>query len=224
MGGRARLKRALAHALAGPDWRGTAGQFQDQPPHRLTSALLAALSSADEREAWRAAAVLAVVMAGRDQEAGREVLRRLVWTLNEESGSIVRAAPAAMAEIMARQPGLAREFASLLLSYVTPGGCFLDYPPLQQSVIWGLGRLARELPGVLKGRDIAAALIPFLRSPDAALRGAAVWALEGAGAGEAREEIQGLTKDQNVVRIMEEGEPVSRTVAELARNALHHDA
>ena len=164
------------------------------------------------------------MVAGRSLEAGREVLRRLAWSCNEESGSIVRAAPAAMAEIMARQPLLAREFASMLLAYVTPGGCFLDYPPLQLSVIWGLGRLARAQPGIVNDRDITAALIPFLQSPDAALRGAAAWTLEASGAGPAREGLQALSQDNSVVQIMEEGEPVSRTVAELARQALRRDA
>lgn len=225
MAGKARLKKELAALLAGPDWRRAPDQLQSEPIHRRVSILLGLLSAPREITAWRAAALLGETVAERarqDPEKGREVLRRLAWSLNEESGSIIRAAPLAMAEVMVRHHGLAREFASLLLSYLTPGGCYLEYPPLQQNVIWGLGRLARDLPQVLDADDMTEALLPFLHSPEAALRGAAAWALGGcaAGWGPAREELEGLLNDNADVRLMEEGEPVDTTVAELAGGAM----
>jgi hypothetical protein len=108
-------------------------------------------------------------------EAARVVMRRLMWTLNDESGGIGWGAPEAMGEITARHAALADEFACILVSYIRPDCNFLEHPILQRGVLWGLGRLAHARPAA------AAEAVPFVASfcdsADPHHRGHAAWFL-----------------------------------------------
>ena len=53
-------------------------------------------------------------LADADMEAARIVMRRLLWSLNDESGGIGWGAPESMAEAMCRHQGLALEYAHML--------------------------------------------------------------------------------------------------------------
>ena len=64
-------------------------------------------------------------LAWEDMEGARVIMRRLMWSLNEESGGIGWGAPEAMAEIMARHLELAREYSHMLISYMDYEGNFL---------------------------------------------------------------------------------------------------
>jgi hypothetical protein len=88
-------------------------------------------------------------MAEARLEDGRVFVRRLMWHLNEESGAIGWGAPEAMAEILARHEGLAREYHRILLSYIREfdKDCtFIDHPPLRRGAYWGVARLAQARP------------------------------------------------------------------------------
>jgi hypothetical protein len=101
-------------------------------------------------------------------------MRRLLWHLNEESGGIGWGSPEAMGEIMARHQQLSEEYASILISYITPSGNYLEYEPLQQGVLWGIGRLGYSHPDRVSAA--APCLLPFLSSQNVNLRGLAAWA------------------------------------------------
>jgi hypothetical protein len=79
-------------------------------------------------------------------ESARVVMRRLMWNLNDESGGIGWGSPEAMGEITAGHPGLANEFACILVSYINPAGNFLEHESLQRGSLWGVGRLAHARP------------------------------------------------------------------------------
>ena len=52
--------------------------------------------------------------------------RRLIWSLNDESGGIGWGAPEAMGEILARSEKLSCEFYCILLAYIREDGTPLE--------------------------------------------------------------------------------------------------
>ena len=123
-----------------------------------------------------------------------------------------------MGEIIACHNGLAKEFASVLISYVWEEGNFLEYEPLQRGAVWGLGRAAQERPDIV--RDAIPHLISFLGSPDAIVRGLAAWALGLLGAEAARSRLEQLLEDDATVPLYTDRNLTRRRVGDLTREAL----
>ena len=126
---------------------------------------------------WRAVSAAGMVvaqLAKKEMEPARVIMRRLMWSLNDESGGIGWGAPEAMAETMARDEKLAEEYHRILLSYMVPDQNFLEHEMLQRGLLWGVGRLARIYPE--KVIPAAGHLNPFLASKDPFHRGLAAWA------------------------------------------------
>jgi hypothetical protein len=88
-------------------------------------------------------------MATEKPEQARIVMRRLMWSLNDESGGIGWGAPEAMGEIMARNKTLAREYRNILVSYTNPQGNYLEYEPLRQGADWAMDRVRGVYPDFL---------------------------------------------------------------------------
>jgi hypothetical protein len=118
-------------------------------------------------------------MAEKRMERARDLMRRILWNLNDESGGIGWGSAEAMGEILSRSPGLAAEFDSILFSYLDPRANFIDNPDLQQGILWGIGTYAAAAPDRFTA-DRAASIVPFLDDPDPVKRGYAVRALAGA--------------------------------------------
>ena len=119
------------------------------PQRKLLPALYSVLCREEEQVRRRAAEAVGIIVseiAREDPETGRNIVRTLMWRLNEESGGVGWGAPEAMGEIFARHKRLAVEFGHILLSYVKKGGNYLDFPPLQKGVLYGIGRLAEARP------------------------------------------------------------------------------
>ncbi|MCF8105772.1 MAG: HEAT repeat domain-containing protein [Desulfohalobiaceae bacterium] len=147
---------------------------------KAVSPLIAFLNSRKELQRWRAVTGLGVVvarLADQDLEAARVVVRRLMWSLNDESGGIGWGAPEAMGEICARRQRLAREYSKILVSYLNPAGNYLEHPVLQRGLLWGLARLAHARPEL--AREAVLYIQPFLYSKDPIHRGLAAWILAG---------------------------------------------
>ena len=125
---------------------------------------------------WRAITAMGeavMQMAGRDMEYARNIMRRLIWNLNDESGGIGWGSAEAMGEIMARVPQLAEEYGPLLASYIREDRNRPDHPDLQAGALWGIGRLAHVRPHRIS--DAAPFLDPFLREDRPTLKGLAAW-------------------------------------------------
>jgi len=123
-------------------------------------------------------------LAQEDMEAARIVMRRLLWSLNDESGGIGWGAPEAMAHIMAAHAGLADEYIHMLLSYMREDGEEqwqdgegLEHEALQRDLLRGIGFLARTMPHELLRRRVLDDLIPYLQSQDAEVRALAAQAI-----------------------------------------------
>ena len=159
-------------------------------------------------------------IASKDMESARIVMRRLMWSLNDESGGIGWGAPEAMGEIMACHEGLANEFVHILVSYIREDGNFIEYELLQRGVLWGIGRLAQVMPDILRQRNIEHMLLLHLTSSDPIIRALAVWTIGLIGIEESRPRVQTLLTDNTKVQIYFNRNLVIRTIAKIAEEAL----
>ena len=157
-------------------------------------------------------------LAQEDMEGARVVMRRLMWNLNDESGGIGWGSPEAMGEILASHEGLAKEYASILISYAREDGNYLEHPVLQRGLVWGIGRLAQFRPSLLK--HTAPFLLPFLQSPDHVVRGTAAWTVGLLGIQEARPALEALTGDEKELLLYLDRRLAKRRVKDLAQEAL----
>lgn len=164
--------------------------------------------------------VVTAALAATNPEAARTVIRRLMWSLNHESGSIGWGAPEALAEIMAVHGGFAGEYGHILVAYMRPDGCYLELPALQRGLMWGLGRLAGTRPDVLRRCDAAVYLQPYLDSEDPQVRGLAARALGLLKATVAKGRIEVLKGDTTTFTLYHQGILTRVTAGSLAVAAL----
>jgi hypothetical protein len=108
----------------------------------------------------------------------RNVVRRLMWHMNEESGNIGWGIPEAFGEILAASDSLAKQYKNILISYIMelPGADnYCDNATLRRSCYWAVGRLAEARPALAsKARPW---LANGLNDQDIICRGMAAWAL-----------------------------------------------
>lgn len=155
--------------------------------HRLLNPLFIALCHPIEKVKWHAVCTFGwmVPKIAQDKlETGRIIMRRFLWSLNDESGGIGWGAPEAMAEIMCQSSILREEYLHMLISYMREDGeklfedgNFLELPMLQRGLLWGVGRLCQEHLEEMKERRIVEDLTAYLDSTDRYVRGLAVWCL-----------------------------------------------
>ena len=172
-------KLKLKESLTGPHWRDhldaiSQGGMENVGP--LFSFLLLG-----PQTMHRAAVALGQVtarLAVSQPEAARNIIRRLMWHLNEESGNIGWGIPEAFVEILAASAPLAKDFHKILLTYIIDLGHddnFCDHDVLRRSCYWAIGRLAQARP------DLCLTARPWLRKgladQDVVCRGMAAWAL-----------------------------------------------
>jgi HEAT repeat protein len=198
-------------------------ELHQLPPTKVINPLIGALCSNNQTVRWHAITALGPVMsdlADKDMEAARIVMRRFMWSLNDESGGIGWGAPEAMAEIMTQHQKLADEYGHMLVAYMREDGFYLELPQLQQGLMWGLARFAMVNPDLLKAKNVVNYLLPYLDSNDPAVRGQAAWALGLLQAREATESLEKLVHDPARVTIFLNRNFVSETVGSLAHKAL----
>lgn len=218
-----REKRRISKLLESPNIDGIIEELRCLPAAQSINPLIGGLCSNNETVRWHAVTALGPVvsdLADRDMEAARVVMRRLMWSLNDESGGIGWGAPEAMGEIMACHAGLAGEYGHILVAYMREDGYFLELEQLQRGLMWGLGRLAQTRPALLRDRNAITYLLPYLDSPDTIVRGLAARALGLLGAKEASASLAKLVADRGEIKLYLNRAFVFETVGSLAEKAL----
>jgi hypothetical protein len=218
------LKQRVVDLLLTDDFNQVLEIFCSFPARRVINPLFSLLCSTEPQIRWHSITAVGVVVANlaqEDMESARVIMRRMMWNLNDESGGIGWGLPEAMGEIMARHEGLALEYANILVSYVRQDGNYLEHPPLQRGVLWGLGRLAQTRPELLK--DVPPHLHPFLASKDAAVRALAAWIMGLLGGRQSESELETLLEDEAEVSIYLNGKHQFYRVSDLAKQALAAD-
>ncbi len=144
---------------------------------------------------------VAAVRARRDLEPAREIVRRALWLMNDESGGVLWAGPELIGAVLANVPGVRREFLDVLAS-------FLEEEPFRAGTRWALWRVALASPG-----EVAAAagdaLAPSLADPDPRVRGHAALALAAASGPAAASAVAG---DRATFEVFEPRDGSVRTI------------
>ncbi|MGB9712696.1 MAG: DVU0298 family protein [Dissulfurimicrobium sp.] len=162
-------RRALGQTLREKGLEEVLRQLSGLSAKKAINTLIPSLYSPDEVVRLKAVSAFGDMMkrlAGEDMEAARIVMRRLMWSLNDESGGIGWGAPEAMAEAMARHKGLLEEYGQILLSYIRQDGNYLEYAPLRKGALRGIMRISETNPDFLKKCKAIVYIKPFLVSPD----------------------------------------------------------
>ncbi|MEW6658638.1 MAG: DVU0298 family protein [Thermodesulfobacteriota bacterium] len=159
---------------------------------------------------WRAVEGLGWV-AGAHPEQVRKLISRLLYQLNEDSGSFGWLAAAALGEIGRHQLSVVAEILPMFYG-------FLEQDFARVSMLWGLGRLWEVHPRALP--EAAPLLLGFLEDADPQVRGLAAWCLGRLGPQEAKEALEGLLGDDGPVQLYDQGELRRTAVGPLAQAAL----
>ena len=152
-------------------------------------------------------------------EKTRNIVRRLMWNLNDESGGIGWGSVEAMGEILAVNEALALEYAPLLLSYGREDGNYQEHELMQRGVLWGICRLCEAMPGIT-GKQAAEHIIPYTKSNDATVRGLAARVLGILEYKESCSELELLTGDETPIQLFLNNRHIVSTVKEQSEKAL----
>ncbi len=200
------------------------------PEQHLLNPLFIALCHREEIVRFRAVRCFGRIipaMADKDLESARIVMRRFLWSLNDESGGIGWGAPEAMAEIMCHSESLRKEYLHMLISYMREDGeelfqdgNFIELPMLQRGVLWGVGRLCQCHRGEMIDRQIAGDVAAYLNSPDPQVAGLAIWCLGMLGTQADTPKITPFLGNQTMLTLYIDDKLADVSIAELAEKAL----
>lgn len=158
------LKTTIRTRLQEPGWDDFAKELDEVPARELVGPLFSCLPLGGEATDRAASALGKAVsrMADEHIEEARNVVRRLMWHMNEESGNIGWGIPEAFAETLAQVPPLADPFRRVLLHYIydapeEKSTGFCDHAPLRISCYHAIARLLEARP------EFVAEAMPLLR-------------------------------------------------------------
>lgn len=164
-------------------------KLENFPPTKIVSILIGAFLCKDELVRWKSVAAFGICVkkiADQDLERARIIIRRLMWMLNEESGGMGWGVPEGFAEALYHSEILKNEYLSIFISYLWKpengrkykADNYLEFPPAQRGVIWGIGRLAQKYREDLIERKAHLYTYKHLDSSDKLVRFFSVWTLD----------------------------------------------
>lgn len=150
---------------------------------------------------------LAQEFAAQYDEIYRNVIRRAVWAMADESGNVPWAAPEMMAVVIKACPVQYKEFVKIM---VTNG---LDSPMCHYGVLWAAGYLGEDYLSELE--PFLPKLMKFLDAKEDELRGLAVWAMKQLHYAPAFDKIQHMADDNAVAWIYENHVLQQKTISQM---------
>ncbi|MGI6224864.1 MAG: DVU0298 family protein [Peptococcales bacterium] len=156
---------------------------------------------------------LAREMAPKEPEVYRNLIRRFLWAMNDESGNVPWSSPEGIASIIANQPFLFADFTPMLITNA------LDNPMCHRGMLWAAGRIGGIKSALVE--PFINEIHPFISSSTPDLRGFAAWALGEIGYREILSELQLLNDDNRSVLIFKGGKLSQETVGTLAQEAIN---
>jgi len=216
-------KRHILELLASDGWEagldGLAGLGQ-----QAVAPLFSALCNPSPKVRWRAVTAFGPVIAAlaeENPEKARVVMRRFIWSLNDESGGIGWGAPEAMAEIMTISPRMAAEYHNHVLAYIHEDhcrpDCYLEHAPLRRGAVWGVARLAQVRPDLMQAAEPD--LLCLLQDCDGTIRGLAAWACGLLGLASALPHLEAMKADPAVLELYRDRILTETTAKDLAKEA-----
>ncbi len=225
-----KIKKEIISLLAKEDWSGIEQEILKYRPKDLINPLFSAICRTEELVRWHAISAFGIVvplLAAEEMEEARLIMRRFLWSLNDESGGIGWGAPESMGEIMCQHEGLAQEYLHMLVSYTRDDGPelfqdgnFLELPELQKGLLWGIGRVADTRSSMLNELSFEEDIYQYLLSKDPVICGMALWCLGQLGTVQNTKKIMMFTNDSRELRFYYEGKLTTSTVGQFAKRAL----
>jgi hypothetical protein len=176
----------------------------------VTSLLLQFLYDPHDPLHWRALEGLGHVAHGHPGQV-QKVISRLLWLLNEDSGSFGWGAAAALGEIGRHELSVVADIIPMFCGFLAE--TFSRVP-----MLWGIGRMAAVHPEKL--HEVVPYLLPCLEDGDPQVRGLSAWALGNLKERAAGELLEKMRDDEEPLDLYDHGELRRTTVAQLAREAL----
>jgi len=207
---------AVESLLRERDMEGVVAMSEQEP--NVISALVGLLNETDDLLRWRAIEAIGVLAGKLADEQGwvavKDLVRRQIWTMGEESGGTAWHAPEAVTEMLYNVQPLAEEFATVMAD-------FGDDEPWEAACAWGVGRLAGTPAKQYLGCEVEP-MIGNLSHSDPAVRGHSAVALGRLGDTAAIPGLQELTGDEGGFERYDfsSGELVPMTVGQAAGAAL----
>lgn len=224
------IKNEVLALLKGQDLAAITEALERYAPKDAVNVLFSAICREDPHVRWFAVSCMGEAvarLAAQEMEEARIVMRRFLWSLNDESGGIGWGVPESMAEAMCRHAGLAEEYVHMLISYmredgeeICQDGNYIEHPLLQRGLLWGVARMSSCRPRLLVARGAGADIPPYLQAEDGETRGLAVLAAGHLHLNATEGALRGLIQDTTPLTLYWEGAFQSTTVGELALSAL----
>lgn len=228
--GTRKIKKEILQLLKNQTWEEIQKKIVSHEPMEVVGPLFSGLCRIEPEIRWHAISSFGAVVPllhRQDKEAARIIMRRFLWSLNDESGGIGWGAPESMAEIMSQSRQLYGEYRNMFISYLREDGPellqdgnYLELPELQQGLLWGVGRLALSYDEDLRKNDVIKDVLPYLASNNYVVRAMAAWGLGNLRAGEAKKELGKLLSDTSTLLHYLNGSFVEKTVHQFATEAL----
>ncbi len=223
---RRRIKREVITLLE-KNWQEKKQQLFSYPLKSLLNPLFIALCHPLETVRQHAVEGFAMVvprLAEERLEDARIVMRRFLWSLNDESGGIGWGAPEAMAAIMCESDILRKEYLHMLISYMRDDGPelfqdgnFLELPMLQRGLLWGIDLLCQHFPELMRENEVEPDILFYLDSSDSGVAGAALLALYHLGSKIPEKKLQPFLAMDERVPCGGSGTATEYAVADIAR-------
>ncbi|MCF8076374.1 MAG: hypothetical protein K9K63_18870 [Desulfotignum sp.] len=178
-----KIRQQVKALLKNPDRQTALDRLAQIPDPQLKGHLFFHLYNQDDLIRFRSVTAMGHLgfrMGENHMEKARDLMRRLMWNLNDESGGIGWGSAEAMGEILSRHSGLADEFDSIMFSFLDPEANFIDNPQLQQGILWGIGTYAQAAPDQITPYR-ASLIVPFMDDKDPVKKAYAIRTLNHAG-------------------------------------------
>ncbi|MBM7853969.1 HEAT repeat protein [Desulfohalotomaculum tongense] len=189
-------------------------QLAETDAKKLIRYLVRLTYSQDDLLRWRAIEALGLAagkIAKTEPEVIRDIIRRFLWSMNDESGAQSWSAPQAIAEIIYNEPGLYADLGPVMIS------ASMDERIFQPGMLWAVGRLVGKVDYI---NEIVPDIIAFLDNPNAVIRGYAAWALGEIGVSSSVDRLKNLVNDKARVKIYINGELYEKTVGDIAQGSI----
>ncbi len=187
-----------------------------QMERQALKALQRNLYSIEEKLLWPAIEAIAVIMEtwwlSGDEEKVREYIRKLLWSINDESGGIGWNAPQTIAETIVRIPELVDPYGSIIIDRT------MKEPLLVQNGLWAIGRLGRRIESDLG--FFKEVVLENFESDNPHTLALAAWAMGEAAFKPALPMLESLRMRPELVRIYIDGKFCERTIGRWAEDAI----
>jgi hypothetical protein len=153
------FKKKVIEVLGNDNFEPKIQELLETSDSSMVSALFASLYNTDRKVRWHAVTAFGILAEHYQGSMSkvRDIIRRCIWMLTEESGGIAWGAPEVIGEIIARLPKLTDEYIELLFSYAyeteDDKDNYLEFIPFRRGVYWGILRVAQQNAEPIKKQE-----------------------------------------------------------------------